>query len=187
MDSELWDNAGASQEERIRAYGSTGSNLSPGPKIRDNEDLDIQLHDFKGAHLKEPLLLPETSTVVISGDKKAAIRPTSLHSLLSSHSGSQRSNYSETSFHQHASWIKHPKVRENWKIVAASAFLSLLGIALILTGLGIAVTPSRGYHCLIFGIIGFLCVVPGGYHFVYIYCAAIGKPGYQFENLPVLR
>ncbi|KAH9503884.1 hypothetical protein Btru_064077 [Bulinus truncatus] len=187
MDSEYWDSPGASQgEELIRAYGSTNSNLSPGPKIRDTEDLEIQLHDFKGAHLKEPLI-SDANTVVITGDKKAAIRPTSLHSLLSSHSGGHRSNYSETSFHQHASWIKHPKVRENWKIVAASAFLSLLGIALILTGLGIALTPSRGYHCLIFGIIGFLCVVPGGYHFVYIYCAATGRPGYEFENLPVLR
>ncbi|XP_059140018.1 transmembrane protein 134-like [Physella acuta] len=187
MDTDCWISTDGKQlEEPIRAYGSTGSNLSPGPKIREHEDLDIQLHDFKGTHLKEPLIGDNTATVV-TVDRKVAVRPTSLHSLLSSHSSDRHSGYSETSFNQHDSWIRHPKVKENWKIVLASAFLSLLGIALIFTGLGVALTHARGYHCLIFGIIGLLCVIPGGYHFVYIYCAALGRPGYAFENLPVLR
>lgn len=48
MDTDCWISTDGKQlEEPIRAYGSTGSNLSPGPKIREQEDLDIQLHDFK--------------------------------------------------------------------------------------------------------------------------------------------
>ncbi|CAL1527904.1 unnamed protein product [Lymnaea stagnalis] len=188
MDSDFWVNSvGAPGDDYYRAYGSTGANSSPNTKIRDSEEIDIQLHDFKGAHLKEPLIAEHMSPTVVSVDKKTATRPTSLHSLLSAHSSEHQSGYSDTSFNQHESWIKHPKVRENWKTVGASAFLTLLGLVLILTGIGLALTPAIGYHCLIFGVIGLLCVIPGGYHFVYIYCAALGRPGYEFENLPVLR
>uniref|UniRef100_A0A0B6YWS9 Transmembrane protein 134 n=1 Tax=Arion vulgaris TaxID=1028688 RepID=A0A0B6YWS9_9EUPU len=188
MASDYWVNSGAQGEEPVVPYGSTSSNPVVA-KIRNNDDTDIQLHDFKGVNFKEPLI-SETNTHIPS-EKKCAVRPTSLHSLLSSPSNSdhhhRHSEFLETSFIQRQSWIRHPKVREHWKIILTSAFLSLLGIALMLTGIAIAITPSRGYHCLIFGIIGLLCIIPGGYHFVYIYCAALGRPGYEFENLPVLR
>ncbi|XP_005108631.1 transmembrane protein 134 isoform X2 [Aplysia californica] len=184
MDTDHWLTSKVDAEEPIRAYGATASNASPTGKIRNQEDVDIQLYDFKGVNFKDPLI-PQSHSVPINEERKPAQRPTS---LLSSQSSDHHSvAYSDTSFNQHDSWLRHPKVRENWKIVLASAFLSVLGIALVLSGIILAFTPARGWHCLIFCFIGLLCVIPGGYHFVYIYCAALGRPGYQFENLPVLR
>ncbi|BFZ04403.1 hypothetical protein BsWGS_07443 [Bradybaena similaris] len=186
MATDDWAHSNPHEGDHIHPYGATNTNTNiSAAKLRNHDDVDIQLHDFKGVNFQEPLI--NQDNVHIISDRKSAVRPTSLHSLLSSPSSDQHKAFLEPSIIQHESWIRHPKVREHWRIVLASAFLSLLGIALILTGIGVAVTPSRGYHCLIFGILGLLCIIPGGYHFVYIYCAALGRPGYEFENLPVLR
>ncbi|RUS81423.1 hypothetical protein EGW08_010807 [Elysia chlorotica] len=138
--------------------------------------------------MKEPLLsaapVPESNH---DTSKSASGRPSSFRSILPSGSADSHSNYSATSFSNQDSWIKHPKVKENWRTVIASAVLSILGITLLTTGIVVAFTPAIGYQCLIFGTIGLLCLIPGGYHFIYIYCAAVGRPGYDFENLPVLR
>ncbi|KAK3710495.1 hypothetical protein RRG08_021311 [Elysia crispata] len=142
----------------------------------------------KDLNMKEPLLtgapVPDSNH---DPSRSTSGCPSSLRSILPSGSGDPHSNYSATSFNHQDSWIKHPKVKENWRTVIASAILSILGITLLTTGIVVAFTPARGYHCLIFGVIGLLCLIPGGYHFVYIYCAAVGRPGYEFENLPVLR
>ncbi|GFS12692.1 transmembrane protein 134 [Elysia marginata] len=144
--------------------------------------------DPQGFNMKEPLLTDTPAPDSNHGASKSTSgRPTSFRSILPSSSGDSHNNYSATVFNNQDSWIKHPKVKENWRTVIASAFLSFLGLTLLATGVVIAFTPARGYHCLIFGVIGLLCLIPGGYHFVYIYCAAVGRPGYDFENLPVLR
>ncbi|CAG5118092.1 unnamed protein product [Candidula unifasciata] len=181
-----WVHSNLQEDDHIHPYGSTSTNKNISvAKIRNQDDAEIQLRDFKGSNFQEPLIIQNDGHV--GNDRKSAVRPTSLHSLLSSPSSDQQKAFLETSVIRHESWFRHPKVKEHWRIVLASAFLFLLGIALILTGIGVAITPSRGYHCLIFGIIGLLCIIPGGYHFIYIYCAAVGRPGYEFENLPVLR
>ena len=39
-------------------------------------------------------------------------------------------------------WWRHPRVRQNWKMVVAAAFLVLLGFGLILTGTIAYLLPS---------------------------------------------
>uniref|UniRef100_A0A452DJ18 Transmembrane protein 134 n=1 Tax=Bos taurus TaxID=9913 RepID=A0A452DJ18_BOVIN len=52
---------------------------------------------------------------------------------------------------------------------------------LILTGVGLEVAPSPGVSSAIFFVPGFLLLVPGVYHVIFIYCAVKGHRG-----LPVL-
>ncbi|XP_070215620.1 transmembrane protein 134 isoform X3 [Bos mutus] len=55
---------------------------------------------------------------------------------------------------------------------------------LILTGVGLEVAPSPGVSSAIFFVPGFLLLVPGVYHVIFIYCAVKGHRGFQFFYLP---
>lgn len=83
-------------------------------------------------------------------------------------------------------WWRHPRVRQNWKMVLAAAFLVFLGFVLILTGTIAYLLPSlEGVQGFIFFIAGFICLLPGGYHLVYIYLAVKGWRGFDFSHLPL--
>lgn len=172
-------------ETQLRVYGATGgSTPMQRPKgAPEIETDDIPLHEFQLENHKDPLIFTETTKS--AGHTNAVKSSYSVHSM-NSYSSSM-TNVSVISFNQYDSWVHHPKVRENWRLVLGSGILMFLGIALILAGIGIAVSPASGYHCIVIIAIGILCLIPGGYHFVYIYCAAIGRPGFHFSNLPVLR
>ncbi|XP_033060883.1 transmembrane protein 134 isoform X1 [Trachypithecus francoisi] len=55
---------------------------------------------------------------------------------------------------------------------------------LILVGVGLEATPSPGVSSAIFFVPGFLLLVPGVYHVIFIYCAVKGHRGFQFFYLP---
>ncbi|XP_054553418.1 transmembrane protein 134 isoform X1 [Talpa occidentalis] len=55
---------------------------------------------------------------------------------------------------------------------------------LILTGVGLEVAPAPGVSSAIFFVPGFLLLVPGVYHVIFIYCAVRGHRGFQFFYLP---
>ncbi|KAM5319254.1 transmembrane protein 134 isoform 2-T2 [Glossophaga mutica] len=55
---------------------------------------------------------------------------------------------------------------------------------LILIGVGLEVAPSAGVSSAIFFVPGFLLLVPGVYHVIFIYCAVKGHRGFQFFYLP---
>ncbi|CAG9830663.1 unnamed protein product [Diabrotica balteata] len=83
------------------------------------------------------------------------------------------------------SCFKHPKVKENWRMVLAAATLLIIGIGLLATGSVTLAEPNSGLQGLVFLLAGFICFLPGAYHIVYIYLAAKGKRGYHFHNLPL--
>ncbi|XP_044895548.1 transmembrane protein 134 isoform X5 [Felis catus] len=56
--------------------------------------------------------------------------------------------------------------------------------ALILIAVGLEVAPSPGVSSAIFFVPGFLLLVPGVYHVIFIYCAVKGHRGFQFFYLP---
>ncbi|KAJ8984154.1 hypothetical protein NQ317_017805 [Molorchus minor] len=85
----------------------------------------------------------------------------------------------------HRSCFKHPKVRENWRMVLAATTLLIIGIGLLATGIITLSEPNSGLQGAVFLLAGFICFVPGAYHVVYIYLAANGKRGYHFHNLPL--
>ncbi|XP_054580971.1 transmembrane protein 134 isoform X16 [Eptesicus fuscus] len=58
------------------------------------------------------------------------------------------------------------------------------GRVLILVGVGLEVAPSPGVSSAIFFVPGFLLLVPGVYHVIFIYCAVKGHRGFQFFYLP---
>lgn len=101
---------------------------------------------------------------------------------------------------------KHPKIKENWKMVLAATALLVIGIckfALVfilfsflinlnfcfsgLFTIGIILTTMSGVQGIVFFIAGFICFVPGAYHVVYIYFAVKGKRGYYFYHLPLFN
>nr|XP_036851524.1 transmembrane protein 134 isoform X7 [Manis javanica] len=82
------------------------------------------------------------------------------------------------------SWTQHPLIQKNCRVVLASFLLLLLGLALILIGVGLEVAPSPGVSSAIFFVPGFLLLVPGVYHVIFIYCAVKGHRGFQFFYLP---
>ncbi|KAH0508039.1 Transmembrane protein 134 [Microtus ochrogaster] len=55
---------------------------------------------------------------------------------------------------------------------------------LILVGVGLEVAPSPGVSSAIIFVPGFLLLVPGVYHVIFIYCAVKGHRGFQFFYLP---
>ncbi|XP_075857794.1 transmembrane protein 134 isoform X4 [Microcebus murinus] len=55
---------------------------------------------------------------------------------------------------------------------------------LIVVGVGLEVAPSPGVSSAIFFVPGFLLLVPGVYHVIFIYCAVKGHRGFQFFYLP---
>ncbi|XP_043308370.1 transmembrane protein 134 isoform X2 [Cervus elaphus] len=83
-----------------------------------------------------------------------------------------------------SSWTQHPLIQKNHRVVLASFLLLLLGLVLILTGVGLEVAPSPGVSSAIFFVPGFLLLVPGVYHVIFIYCAVKGHRGFQFFYLP---
>lgn len=83
------------------------------------------------------------------------------------------------------SCFRHPKVRENWRMVLAATTLLVVGIGLLVTGALAFAEPESGLQGAVFILAGFICFVPGAYHVVYIYLAAKGRRGYHFHNLPL--
>ncbi|XP_022905728.1 transmembrane protein 134 [Onthophagus taurus] len=83
------------------------------------------------------------------------------------------------------SCFRHPKVRENWRMVLAATTLLVIGLGLLGTGILALAEPQAGLQGAVFLIAGFICFVPGAYHVVYIYLAAKGRRGYHFHNLPL--
>lgn len=105
----------------------------------------------------------------------------------------------------------HPKIRENWRTVLAAVLLLVIGIVLVTMGIFAIANPangSQGFVFLLAGMtidqspslridqsndmisffsseIGFICFIPGAYHVVYIWLAAIGYRGYNFYHLPL--
>ncbi|KAB1251705.1 Transmembrane protein 134 [Camelus dromedarius] len=57
-------------------------------------------------------------------------------------------------------------------------------LVLILIAVGLEVAPSPGVSSAIFFVPGFLLLVPGVYHVIFIYCAVKGHRGFQFFYLP---
>jgi len=85
-------------------------------------------------------------------------------------------------------WYRHPKIRQNWKVVTGAAVLVFLGASLILTGIIAYSHPHlQGIQGFIFFIAGLICLLPGGYHLVYVYLAVKGKRGFDFHHLPLMN
>ncbi|XP_076971652.1 transmembrane protein 134 isoform X1 [Tamandua tetradactyla] len=94
------------------------------------------------------------------------------------------SNTTQRSYNACCSWTQHPLIQKNRRVVLASFLLLLLGLVLILVGVGLEVAPSPGVSSAIFFVPGFLVLVPGAYHVIFIYCAVKGHRGFQFFYLP---
>ncbi|XP_075401396.1 transmembrane protein 134 [Tenrec ecaudatus] len=94
------------------------------------------------------------------------------------------STTTQRSYNACCSWIQHPLIQKNRRIVLASFLLLLLGLVLILVGVGLEVSPSAGVSSAIFFVPGFLLLVPGVYHVTFIYCAVKGHRGFHFFYLP---
>ncbi|KAL3858108.1 hypothetical protein ACJMK2_012719 [Sinanodonta woodiana] len=161
-------------EDRVRLYGSTNVvKAFKGPKVRENdeeeEDEDVEIAKPNSNGRPTSLLLPASSSRSLNGIK------------------SGDTYVSNKSLPISTSWLKHAKIRENWRVVCGAFALTIIGSALFLTGVGIVISPQRGMHSLVFFIGGLLLLIPGAYHLVYIFLAVKRFNGYSLYNLPVFR
>ncbi|XP_073258153.1 uncharacterized protein [Porites lutea] len=81
-------------------------------------------------------------------------------------------------------WLRHPKIKENWKTVTAAFLLFVAGLAFLIAGIVLAATGDDGMKSVIFFVCAAICILPGGYHIIYIYRATKGQRGYNFESIP---
>ncbi|XP_023566556.1 transmembrane protein 134 isoform X4 [Octodon degus] len=79
------------------------------------------------------------------------------------------SGTTQRSYNACCSWTQHPLIQKNCRVVLASFLLLLLGL---------------GVSSAIFFVPGFLLLIPGVYHVIFIYCAVKGHRGFQFFYLP---
>lgn len=94
------------------------------------------------------------------------------------------SNTTQLSYRECFSWTRHPLIQKNRRVVLSSFLLVFIGLALIFTGVGLQVNPTAGVSSAIFFIPGFLLLIPGVYHVIFIYCAVRGRKGFRFFYLP---
>ena len=92
--------------------------------------------------------------------------------------------YSPSYFDPDRVWWKHPRVKENWKVVAAAFALVIIGLGiykmnlicshnlhhcfsyntgLFITGIAVLILPFGGVQGLVFLITGVICFIPGAY------------------------
>ncbi|XP_062053717.1 transmembrane protein 134 isoform X1 [Lepus europaeus] len=118
-------------------------------------------------------------------DGRTGTRDSGRTSIRSSQwSFSTGSTSTQRSYSACCSWTLHPLIQKNRRVVLASFLLLLLGLVLILVGVGLQVAPSPGVSSAVFFVPGFLLLVPGVYHVIFIYCAVKGHQGFQFFYLP---
>ncbi|XP_003341950.2 transmembrane protein 134 isoform X2 [Monodelphis domestica] len=79
------------------------------------------------------------------------------------------SNGTQRSYRAFCSWTQHPLIQKNRRVVLAS---------FLLLSLGLSVSSA------IFFVPGFLLLIPGVYHVIFIYLAVKGHRGFQFFYLP---
>lgn len=157
-------------EEKVHVYGSTRLTSPKRPKSRQKEQDDK------------------------FGQDRAETTSATSHLFSSSVTSSKTRSHSDdayvvstSSFRDSSSWLSHPKIRENYKVVIGAILLTIIGSVMFLVGVGIVISPNRGFHCLVFFIGGLLCLIPGAYHVVYIYLALKGYEGYSLYDLPVFN
>jgi len=178
-------------EDKIRIYGTTSETaplhpeedlespcdevfITPTPErpilknARPNLNNNSNLHHMQQI---KPCRLPEDTT---SQDSASLIQESG-HGY---YSGPAQQKF----------WWKHPKIRENWKMVLAAFLLVFIGSGLFVTGIVAYIEPSlAGIQGFVFFIAGIICVLPGAYHLGYIYLAVKGKRGFDFHHLPLFN
>jgi len=171
-------------EDKIRIYGTTSETAPLHPDHDDsqdnspddvfisvpaNNDRPILKNSHTNAQAIKATRLQEDST----SQDSASLIPDAGHGYYSGPS-------------QEKFWWKHPKIKQNWKMVIASALLVMVGTGLIVTGIVAYALPSlKGIQGFVFFIAGIICMIPGAYHLVYIYLAVKGKRGFDFHHLPL--
>ncbi|XP_044536045.1 transmembrane protein 134 isoform X3 [Gracilinanus agilis] len=139
---------------------------------------DAEEEGEKQSRLKYQNLENDEDAGRIPPDPDGALKLSSQWSFSTISNGTQRS------YRAFCSWTQHPLIQKNRRVVLASFLLLSLGLTLILIGVGLQVNPSPGVSSAIFFVPGFLLLIPGVYHVIFIYLAVKGHRGFQFFYLP---
>eukprot|EP01137_Pigoraptor_chileana_P010318 Opistho-2@59747 len=100
----------------------------------------------------------------------------------SSHSERKKSASQPTQTRRQRFW-HDPGVRKNWKQIAASIALFVVGFFFLIAA--VAVWATSGFSsALVFVVVGLLCFIPGAYQTYMIYKIVQGTRGYEFSSLP---
>jgi len=141
---------------------------------------DVFIAEDKIKIVKKPTLIPQRMKGILSKDDNTS---QDSNSLIQGHSNGYYTGPPQDQF-----WFKHPKIKQNKKMVIAAIVLVILGICLIITSIVIYSIPSlESVQGFIFLIAGIICLLPGGYHLIYIYLAVKGKRGFDFSHLPLFN
>ncbi|CAM1325771.1 TMEM134 (predicted) [Pycnogonum litorale] len=167
------------EDDAVRMYGSTIESVPLKPKNRD-----ILMTDNVYIRVQDPKAKDSNLTKNLQADRSIKIPDDALSkdsdSLINDGNSVQK-------FDPGRCWWKHPKVKENWKIVVAAFVLLFIGLGLIVAGMVVYIIPEIGIQGFAFIIAGLICFIPGVYHVVFIYFASKGKRGFDFYNLPLFN
>lgn len=171
-------------DDRIRIYGTTSETvpLHPSYSTDNPDEVFLNVCDNERPILKNAKNLSNNQSIKSTrltedstSQDSASLIPDVGHGY---YSGPAQEKF----------WWKHPKIKENWKMVFASVLLVFVGSGLIVTGIVAYALPSlAGIQGFVFFIAGTICVLPGAYHLVYIYLAVKGKRGFDFHHLPLFN
>jgi len=159
-------------KERVKAMASEGMT-----NVRVDRPAVTSLTSSNGMQHPHPTLL-SIRTGIMSDDTASKDSDSLIH---------ESYQYSPSYYDPDRVWWKHPRVQENWKVVAAAFALVVIGLGLVTTGIAVLLIPLGGVQGLVFLISGVICFIPGAYHVVYIYLAVKGRKGYDFYHLPLFN
>lgn len=159
-----------------RPFNGTSSNSNRTVNMVNRPETTSSSHGMHHPH-PHPVLL-SIRTGIMPDDTASKDSDSLIH---------ENQQYSQSYFDPERIWWKHPRVKENWKVVVAAFALVIIGLGLFVTGITVLVIPLGGVQGLVFLITGIICFIPGAYHVVYIYLAVKGRKGYDFYHLPLFN
>lgn len=164
------------EDDIIRSYGATTEStpLKPKPKTlalpnHVDEGLVVRVEPTKDRLRLANQKVPDDS---LSKDSDSLI---------------QSDIFNSEKYDSQKGWWNHPRVKENWRVMLAAFGLLIIGLGLLVTGIVVQIMPKAGIQSFVFFIAGSICLIPGAYHVVYVYCAVKGRQGYEFHNLPLFN
>lgn len=82
------------------------------------------------------------------------------------------------------------QLKKYWRTFLLALTLFMFGLGFLVVAVYIVLLPDYSVnapHSYIFFLCAAICIIPGGYHVIYMYCAFTGKEGYKLDELPTFN
>ncbi|XP_065663529.1 transmembrane protein 134-like isoform X2 [Hydra vulgaris] len=86
-------------------------------------------------------------------------------------------------------WCLPPAIKKYWKTVLLATMLFLAGLVFLLVAILIVALPKfrNASSSVVFFMFGLICIIPGGYHVIYIWNSYKEKEGYNMAKIATFK